>query len=48
VRPAPVSEKQLKELHLQLSLTAREKLKGEAAPKAAESLVDSGFVHDHS
>jgi aspartyl-tRNA synthetase len=35
--PAPVSEKQLKELHLQLSLTAREKLKGEAAPKAADA-----------
>jgi aspartyl-tRNA synthetase len=34
--PAPVSEKQLKELHLQLSLTAREKLRAEAAPKDAE------------
>ena len=30
--PAPVNEKQLKELHLQLSLTARERL----APKPAE------------
>ncbi len=38
--PAPVTEKQLNELHLQLSLTAREKLKAEAAPRTAEPAAD--------
>jgi aspartyl-tRNA synthetase len=38
--PAPVAEKQMKELHLQLSLAAREKLKGEAAPKATEPAAE--------
>ncbi len=38
--PAPVADKQLKELHLQLSLTAREKLKGEAAPKTTEPAAE--------
>jgi aspartyl-tRNA synthetase len=38
--PSPVDEKQLKELHLQLSLAAREKLREERAPAApADHLV---------
>ena len=46
--PSPVSEKQLKELHIQLSLAARERLREEQEKEAAQPVAPERLVEDHS
>jgi aspartyl-tRNA synthetase len=46
--PSRVSEKQLKELHIQLSLAARERLREEQEKEAAQPVAPERLVEDHS
>jgi aspartyl-tRNA synthetase len=46
--PSPVSEKQLRELHIQLSLAARERLREEQEKEAAQPVAPERLVEDHS